>query len=240
MAFKGVRKPTEIIYFDLVEGDVIRDKSGNEWCAVEVTRTDSDQSVEFWLTEMPLGKVRKHHLSKPSGDTVTVMREPSRPEWIEGLEEGVDAAEAKTPHPDECGTCGLVGKHDEECSAVADAKADGDSTRPRPTTKDEIASFVARAESVVEEVAGGVVLATETVAHEAARERADADQGPMDLPPIEEFNDPEMRSHIFLVHGTYAHDLKARKALVALHAQLHADASHEVTPHNHDAKGFPA
>lgn len=97
----------------------------------------------------------------------------------------------------------------------------------------------AEAEAAVEEALDGEVLATETADHERAREAAEATGEPMSLPPFAEFTDPEMRSHIFLVHGVYAHDLKTRKALVKLHDDLHADERAPHAPHDHRGE-FPA
>lgn len=205
MAFKGIdfsriTVPTQVQYYDLVDGDTLVDKSGNDWRVVEVERVDSDQGVAFWLADTTTG-VKAHRMNKPSGEFVTVRRHPSRAEEVEAREAEVDAAEA------------VVG----------------------PDIAEELRQAGADPVATVEEILHGTTLATETADHEAARERADTTGEPMSLPPFEEMTDPEMRSHLYLVHGVYAHDLKTIKSLVKLHAEAHSSVEqHGVTAHNHE------
>lgn len=196
MAFKGPAKPTEITYGELTEGEVIRDRNGNDWRALGV---ESGDEVTFWLAEI-VGNVRKHRLTKPATDAVTVMRSPERAEAIADAEKAIDEGPAGPPE--------------------------------KEATPEE-------AVATVEEVLDGEVIAEETADHEEARDLARAGGDPMSLPPFEEFTDPEMRSHLYLVHGVYAHDVKTRKALVKMHDDLHADEKGQHTPHNHEG-AFPA
>lgn len=97
----------------------------------------------------------------------------------------------------------------------------------------------ADAERRFAETLGGEVLAEESAEVEAQREAAEADSSkPMALPPFSEFTDLEKRSHLFLVHGVYAHDVKSRKRLDELHDEDHARGEardgHVFTAHAHD------
>lgn len=98
-------------------------------------------------------------------------------------------------------------------------------------------------EETAEALGGGAVVAEETAAHADARKQATVSGEPFGLPPFSKLTDPEMRSHIYLVHGTYAHDLTTRKSLEKLHDELHADGAEAPgrhAAHHHEAKGFPA
>lgn len=165
-------------------------------------------STSFWLADA-VTKVKMHHLTRPAHDLVTVSRTADHAGRVAALEAEVDEAQANTGQ--RCRGClGGASAHTCETDPV----------------------------EVVEEVLGGEVIAEESAAHADAREAAEATGEAMGLPPFEEFTDPEMRSHLYLVHGTYAHDVKTKKALVALHVESHTIGQH--TPHNHNAKEFPA
>lgn len=97
-----------------------------------------------------------------------------------------------------------------------------------------IAEAVAAAEAL-----GARIVAEETADHEAARNLARASGEPMSLPPFDKMTDPEKRSHIFLLHGVYAHDVKTAKALGKMHDDLHNDEAGKSTAHDHEG-AFPA
>jgi hypothetical protein len=84
------------------------------------------------------------------------------------------------------------------------------------------------------EAIGGAVVAEETADHEAARNLARASGEPMSLPPFEKMTDPEKRSHIFLLHGVFSHDVKTAKALGKMHDELHQNETGKSTAHNHE------
>lgn len=211
MAFQGPPKRHEITYAELVERDRILDKNENEWLALDVTHdghAGTVTAVAFWLADAT--GVRLHHLSKPVGDAVSVLRQATRDEALDEAEADIDAGPAMQ----------------------ADLWGDG---AEEPVWRDDDEEPV----SVVADIMGGEVIASETADHEAARNLARAGGEPLHLPPFSEFTDPEQRSHIFLVHGVYAHDVKTRKALATMHDDLHTHEAGKHTAHDHEG-AFPA
>lgn len=93
--------------------------------------------------------------------------------------------------------------------------------------------------AAVEEI-GGEVEVTYTE-KEADAAKAATDDSPVRLPAFEDMTILEMRSHLYLLHGVYAHDMKSRVDTIAMHVQAHADheagrlASRHV-PHVHEVK----
>lgn len=200
MAFKRPSIPVEVTYADLIEGEVIVDKSGNEWLALDVRHyTDGKEWAEFWLADL-VTKVKAHLLTRPVGDAVTVKRTPDHAGEVAAAEAEVDAAQGGEPAEE-------------------------------PLTLDE-----------VKEALDGEVIAEESAAEADARVEADAGGAAVELPGFHEMTEMEMRSHLYLLHGVYAEDVKARSALVEMHNDLH-DATDlgRFIPHVHiEGKEFPA
>jgi hypothetical protein len=77
------KKPTTVTYGDLVDGDIILDKSGNEWLALDVKHVSG--MADFWLAD-PRTKVKAHLLAKIHEAEVTVLRVESHAAEVERLE----------------------------------------------------------------------------------------------------------------------------------------------------------
>lgn len=107
---------------------------------------------------------------------------------------------------------------------VAEAEADA----PDLVTEEEALA----AEEIVEAL-DAEVIAEETAEEHDARVAATGDS-PVVLPTFEEMTDLEKRSHLYLVHGVYAEDVKFREALVELHVESHG-AERIAFPHEHVA-----
>lgn len=76
------------------------------------------------------------------------------------------------------------------------------------------------------------VVAEETAQESDARREAEATGEPVTLPTFAEMTDLEKRSHLYLLHGVYAADVKFRERLVELHDEAHASDADRV-PHRH-------
>lgn len=181
-------------YGALVGGDVIVDKSGNEWLVIEPNR-DGD-TMTLWLAD-PATKVKAHHVTKSAVAVAKVMRPKTHAEKVAEAETEVDAAEAETPTEE-------------------------------PTPEETVAA--------VEEGLDAEVVAEETAAEHDARVTA-TEESPVVLPTFEEMTDLEKRSHLYLVHGVYAADVKFREKLVELHDEAHGD-DRLGAPHEH-VEGAP-
>jgi hypothetical protein len=194
------KEPRSTTYGDLKSGDVIVDKSGNEWTVLDHAHTEVE-TVAFWLAD-PATKVRAHYLTKSRVERATVLRPATHVEKVE-------AAEAEMPTPADV----LQGAAVEHLS------------RPLPV------------EEVVEAL-GAEVVAEETAAEHDAKVEA-TEEEPLTLPPFSEFTDLEMRSHLYLVHGVYAADVKFREKLAELHAEAHG-VDRLGFPHTHvEGASFP-
>jgi hypothetical protein len=77
------KKPTTVTYGDLVDGDIILDKSGNEWLALDVKHVSG--MADFWLAD-PRTKAKAHLLAKIHEAEVTVLRVESHAAEVERLE----------------------------------------------------------------------------------------------------------------------------------------------------------
>lgn len=185
-------EPRSTSYGALQSGDVIVDKSGNEWLVLDHASTEVDE-VAFWLAD-PATKVRAHYLTKRRAERATVLRPATHAAKLD-----VD---------------------------------DGDHTDRR--LAEEIAENEAVA--VIEEQLGGEVIAEETAAEADARTAA-TDESPVVLPTFDEMTDLEKRSHLYLLHGVYAADVKFREKLVELHDEAHGIDRLGV-PHTH-VEGAP-
>jgi hypothetical protein len=197
VTFKRPAIPVEVTYADLVDGDHLVDKSGNEWLVAEVAFTVTE--AEFWLCDT-VTKVKAHRIVKPLEDAVTVKRTPDHAGEVKAAEAEVDEAQGGEPAEE-------------------------------PLTLDE-----------VKEALGAEVIAEESAAEADARNEADAGGSAVELPGFHEFTEMEMRSHLYLLHGVYAEDVKARQALVEMHNDLHESTDlGRFIPHTHtEGKEFPA
>lgn len=96
-----------------------------------------------------------------------------------------------------------------------------------------------RLQEVAKEI-GGEVEITYTE-READAAKAATDDQPVRLPAFEDMTILEMRSHLYLLHGVYAHDMKSRVDTIRMHADAHFQniegklASRHV-PHVHEVK----
>jgi hypothetical protein len=102
-------------------------------------------------------------------------------------------------------------------------------TTPAP---EEVPTVEETVEVLKEEV-GAEVIAEQTAAEKEVLDAAEVSDLPAELPRFSEFTDLEARSHLYLVHGIYAHDVKTKKALTALHDEHHADEAAKFVPHVH-------
>lgn len=75
----------------------------------------------------------------------------------------------------------------------------------------------------VRDALGAETIAEESAAEADARTAAVAADDVLHLPAFEAMTVLEAQSHLFLIHGVYAHDVKTRKALDALHVEAHVD-----------------
>ena len=197
-------QPTSVTYGDIVAGNVIIDKSENEWIALEPTTADGITSLSLATKENPGIKV--HSLSKPAGDPVTILTVPpfdqaARDAEIAKREAEMDAAQQKygnMPPP--------------PAPPVA------------PTTEE--------AAKTVVDTLGGEVASFETARHEHARKAAEETGVPMDLPLWEEMTEPEKLSHLYLVHGVWGYDVIKLGELTELHENAHK-ADVELAAHRH-------
>jgi hypothetical protein len=104
-------------------------------------------------------------------------------------------------------------------------EAQGEAPAEEPTVEETVA--------VVTEELGGEVVAEQTADEREVLDRAEVSNVPAELPRFSEFTDLEARSHLYLVHGVYAHDVKTKKALTALHDEHHGDDGAKFVPHVH-------
>lgn len=214
------RKPMEIKAAELVDGDVIVDKSGTEWKVTGVQIPDREPNAEFRFDDVVafwIGSPPVHSMVKAWDDTVTVLRDTPAPEWatpkrdddpvpVEVGDSGDGEAVAERPVEDVALDCDVEENH------VHDV-----------VTGEPITEAKAK-ERLVADKLGGVVLAEESKAHEAARVAATVTGEAMTLPEFEEFTILEARSHLFLLHGVFAEDVKSGADLIDMHAELHATA----------------
>jgi hypothetical protein len=110
------------------------------------------------------------------------------------------------------------------------AKAEAEFPEAPRATQEEIDSFVARANAplpdaveLVKEELGAVVTAEVTAEEVDGAKEAAATDTPVEIIPFTEMTPLEQRSHLYLLHGVFAHDLQGRDELIALHDQAHAD-----------------
>jgi hypothetical protein len=170
-----------------------------------------DKSGNYWCVLHPETVDGVVTFSLADGDTPTI------PKHI-GLSKPVDAEVRVTRAPSQVEEVEAREREVDEAQEQAAPE--------QPTTGDE-------AKAVVEEVLDGEVIAEESAEEREARDRADASGVPAELPRFSEFTELEMRSHLYLVHGIYAEDVKTRKAMTALHDEHHADDAAKMTPHLH-------
>jgi hypothetical protein len=153
----------------------------------------------------PASKVRMHYLTKPLADAVKVSRLPTQSD---------EAAKLEADFPKSSTLDGGEGSDVENVYANA---------------------FMTLEEAVaaVEEI-GGTVEA-EVTAEDVDAAAAATEDSPLTLPAFATMTPLEQRSHLYLLHGVYGHDLVSKAELGALHDEAHATPPQSrYVPHSHE------
>lgn len=204
--------PVDTTYGDLKHGETILDKSGNSW--VVHTPTLYGMEVAFSLADADTPSIPKHvGMTKPADAEVRVMRAPSQADEVEVREREVDEARGMVPEFE-------VDEHGKRVPAG------------EPTVEQAV-------ETIMETLGEAEVVAEQSADEHDALAVA-TESAPTELPRFSEFSDLEARSHLYLVHGIYAHDVKTKKAMTALHDEHHADQGAKFVPHIHGDFDVPA
>ena len=191
----GPRQTIDTTYADLRPSDLVIDKSGQAWPIqiIAVNPPEIGRTASFWLKD-PVTKVSLHLMTKDTHDAVKVSRLPTQADEASKLEaEFLEASAARS----------------DVVVAEALAASTADSF---PTMADAVAA--------VEEI-GGTVEA-EVTAAEVDAAAAATDDAPLTIIPFADMTPLEARSHLYLLHGVYGHDLQSKAELAALHDQAHA------------------
>lgn len=87
------------------------------------------------------------------------------------------------------------------------------------------------------------ILSAEVVTEVTTEQQAEADRAtetePAVIPQFDSLTDLEQRSHLYLLHGIWADDLKPRATVAGLHAELHAGTAKvesKYVPHRHESE----
>lgn len=229
------RQRIETTYADLRPTDLVIDKAGNAWpiADLEVTGDKSAPTFTFWLVDAVSG-IKMHNITKDSHDAVTVSRAPSHADEASKLE--ADFPKSGSPESGTGVTTGSV-----ETGATGSTETDS-TTPPAGVAENVYANAVvslADAIAAVEEI-GGTVEA-EVTAAEVDAAAAATDDAPLTIIPFADMTPLEARSHLYLLHGVYGHDLQSRAELAALHDQAHAATAAGTlnsrhVPHVHEVK----
>jgi hypothetical protein len=218
------KKPTTVTYGDLVDGDIILDKSGNEWLALDVKHVSG--MADFWLAD-PRTKVKAHLLAKIHEAEVTVLRVESHAAEVERLE-------AEFPGPvtemERTGESVEVESHAAELARLED---ESPKVEPLEGTGLAIRTGETGAAHIVAEL-DATVVAEESAEESDQRRQAEATGDPVTLPAWAEMTRLEQQSHLYLLHGVYAADVTFGEKLTELHDEAHASDADRV-PHVHVA-----
>jgi hypothetical protein len=222
------RQRIDTTYADLRPSDLVIDKSGQAWPIDDMVSIPGD-SVNFWLLD-PVTGVRMHFMTRLAEQSVKVSRLPTQADEASKLEAGFDAVEA------------VVNGDNFESMAAA--------LRETVTMEESVAAVeenvyanavvsLAEAVAAVEEI-GGTVEA-EVTAAEVDAAGAATDDAPLTISPFADMTPLEARSHLYLLHGVYGHDLQGKAELAALHDQAHAATAAGTlnsrhVPHSHEVK----
>lgn len=230
----------ETTYADLRPTDLVIDKAGNAWPVGDWAKNHNIEgetvSVEFWLLD-PVTRINMHYITKPGGDTMTVLRAPSQADEAAKLEAEFPGPDAEPLYDIDKGTW------DKKCPCIYAEQVDPECQwHGRPENRmDQPDSFATMAEAVANvEAIGGEVVVEYTAEEYYAAEEAN-DDAPLRPPPFADMTPLEQRSHLYLLHGVIAYDLKSAEELKAMHAQAHAQQEagtlqSAYIPHTHDGK----
>ena len=192
------RSRIETTYADLRPTDLVIDKTGRAWPIADLEVT-GDRTVDFWLCD-PVTKIRMHSISRDGSVDVTVSRAATHADEAEGLE--ADFPRSTAPS-------GADGTTAPMSSQTIPDGIGGDGA----TESEAIAAV---------EAIGGEVEAVVT-AEEVDTAAAATEDKPVRLPSFDVMDILEMRSHLYLLHGVYAHDMRSRLDTIAMHEQAHVD-----------------
>ena len=212
-----MRTTIDTTYADLRPSDLVIDKSGQAWPLDDLKGSDSTDAkilVEFWLCD-PVTKVKQHLMAKTATDAVKVSRLPTQADEAAKLE--ADFPKSGSPASGTGVTTGSVEtgatNSTETDSIIESAGADNNVYANAVVSLEE-------AVAAVEEI-GGTVEA-EVTAAEVDAAAAATDDAPLTIIPFAYMTPLEARSHCYLLHGVYGHDLVSKVELAALHDQAHA------------------
>jgi hypothetical protein len=199
------RQDVDTTYADLRPSDLVIDKSGQAWPIADLAESDASPSNTFWLLD-PVTKVKMHFMSKNIFDPVKVSRLHTQADEAAKLEAEFPAATNFSEMPDEV------------FNEVA-----------HDMTGVELHEAVAAVEEI-----GGTVEA-EVTAQDVDAAAAATEDSPLTLPPFADMTPLEQRSHLYLLHGVYGHDLVSKAELGALHDEAHATPPQSrFVPHSHE------
>lgn len=219
------RQQVETTYADLRPDDLVVDKTGKAWPIADVEKGDpvSVSLVEFWLCD-PTSKVKQHLMRKTPGDTVAVSRILSHADEAAKLEADFPKSTALV-NGEVTAQAGEAAKLEAVIGAVSAVMSSGEDTFTEMAEALRNVATIAEPEPLVE------YTATE---YDAAN-TATNDQ-PVRLPAFESMTPLEQRSHLYLLHGCFAHDAQSRDTLSTWHNELHSPdnkVKSKAIPHVH-------
>lgn len=213
----GLRKHVETTYADLRPTDLVIDKAGNAW-PIKILGGADEPELTFWLLDS-VSDVPTHLMVKPKGDPVTVSR-------VETAADEAVKLEADFPKSGSPGSS--TGSATTSAETVATTSTEAASITQTAdvaaSLKEAGVSEVDMADAVagVEKILGGTVEADVTSEEIDAAKAATEDE-PVQLPAFEDMTILEMRSHLYLLHGVFAHDQQSRDETIGMHTQAHVD-----------------
>lgn len=226
-----MRETIDTTYADLRPSDLVIDKSGQAW-PVNIIGGALDEDypeVTFWLKD-PATRVNAHLVVKAKANAVKVSRLPTQADEAAKLEAefpkpptiDFDFRSTATLLPDSYATTEQAAAEVESILAEAGVEA-----------QDMVDAVMG-----VEKILGGTVEA-EVTAAEVDAAAAATDDAPLTIIPFADMTPLEQRSHLYLLHGVYGHDLVSKAELIALHDQAHAATAAGTlnsrhVPHTHE------
>lgn len=221
-----MRETVDTTYADLRPSDLVIDKSGQAWPIAELVFASLPGqpagNVIFWLCD-PVTKVKMHNMFKVAKDPVKVARLPTQADEASKLEAEMPAV----PWPFDEKTQTIVS---EKLAEIIDKPFD------EALIRGDNFATMAEAVAAVEEI-GGTVEA-EVTAAEVDAAAAATDDAPLTIIPFADMTPLEARSHLYLLHGCYSHDMQSRDTLSTWHNELHSPENtvkSKTVPHAHAA-----
>lgn len=213
-----MRQRVETTYADLRPTDLVIDKAGNAWPLDPKDIAGDAERIGFWLCD-PATKVRMHYLTKPKGDPVTVSRIKTAADEAVKLEADFPKSGSPgSPTGSATTSAETVATTSTETASITQTVDVAASLKEAGVSEVDMANAVAG----VEKILGGTVEA-EVTSEEIDAAKAATEDEPVQLPAFEDMTILEMRSHLYLLHGVYAADLKSRDETIQMHRQAHAD-----------------